>query len=264
MSSLRLIGSVGEPINPEAYMWYRENIGGDRCPVVDTWWQTETGSIMISPLPGVTSGKPGSAMTPIPGVARQRRGRRAARPSRTGSGGYLVLDRAVAVDAAHDLGRRRALHDTYWSRFQGVYFAGDGAKLDEDGDIWLLGRVDDVMNVSGHRLSTTEIESALVSHPEGGRGGGRRRQRRDERAGHRRVRHPARGAPATAVEDVVKELRDHVANEIGAIAKPKSIMVVPELPKTRSGKIMRRLLRDVAENRDVVTSRRSPTRPSWT
>jgi acetyl-CoA synthetase len=247
MSSLRLIGSVGEPINPEAYMWYRKEIGGDRCPVVDTWWQTETGMIMISPLPGVTSGKPGSAMKAIPGVSAlvvDDTGEAVEK----GSGGYLVLTEPWPSMLRTIWGDDQRYKDTYWSRFPGVYFAGDGAKLDEEGDVWLLGRVDDVMNVSGHRLSTTEIESALVSHPkvaEAAVVGAN-----DEMSGQAVVAFVIlRESAGDGGEGVVKELRDHVASEIGAIAKPKSIMVVPELPKTRSGKIMRRLLRDVAENR---------------
>ena len=252
LSSLRLMGSVGEPINPEAYMWYRKEIGGDRCPVVDTWWQTETGMIMISPLPGVTSGKPGSAMKAIPGISAQVVDD-AGEPVEKGSGGYLVLTEPWPSMLRTIYGDDQRYKDTYWSRFPNVYFAGDGAKLDEDGDVWLLGRVDDVMNVSGHRLSTTEIESALVSHPkvaEAAVVGAN-----DEMSGQAVVafvilrENAGDGGP-----DVVKELRDHVAKEIGAIAKPKSIMVVPELPKTRSGKIMRRLLRDVAENRPAGDS----------
>ncbi len=247
MSSLRVIGSVGEPINPEAYVWYRQTIGGGRCPVVDTWWQTETGMIMISPLPGVTSGKPGSAMTQIPGISAQVVDDTGT-PVAKGSGGYLVLTEPWPAMLRTIWGDDQRYKDTYWSRFPGVYFAGDGAKLDDDGDIWLLGRVDDVMNVSGHRLSTTEIESALVSHP------------KVAEAAVVGANDPDTGQAVNAFvilresagdggEGVVKELRDHVAKEIGPIAKPKSIMVVPELPKTRSGKIMRRLLRDVAENR---------------
>jgi acetyl-CoA synthetase len=249
MSSLRLIGSVGEPINPEAYIWYRESIGGGRCPVVDTWWQTETGSILISPLPGVTAGKPGSAMTPLPGISAEVVDD-SGNPVPNGSGGYLVLTEPWPSMLRTIWGDDERYLSTYWSRFDGKYFAGDGAKLDEDGDIWLLGRVDDVMNVSGHRLSTTEIESALVSHPKVA-----------EAAVVGATDATTGQAPAAFVilreaagdggEDVIKELRDHVAKEIGGIAKPKSIMVVPELPKTRSGKIMRRLLRDVAENRET-------------
>ncbi len=247
LSSLRLLGSVGEPINPEAYMWYRKAIGGDRCPVVDTWWQTETGSIMISPLPGVTSGKPGSAMTPIPGVVAEVVDD-AGNAVPNGSGGYLVLTEPWPAMLRTLWGDDERYKETYWSRFPGRYFAGDGAKLDDDGDIWLLGRVDDVMNVSGHRLSTTEIESALVSHPkvaEAAVVGAN-----DETTGQAVVAFVIlRESAGDGGADVVKELRSHVSNEIGPIARPRSIMVVPELPKTRSGKIMRRLLKDVAEDR---------------
>ncbi len=249
MSSLRVIGSVGEPINPEAYVWYRSEIGGDRAPVVDTWWQTETGMIMISPLPGVTSGKPGSAMKTIPGVEALVVDE-AGKAVEPGSGGYLVLTEPWPSMLRTLWGDDERFKETYWSRFPGVYFAGDGAKLDEDGDIWLLGRVDDVMNVSGHRLSTTEIESALVSHPkvaEAAVVGAN-----DATTGQAVVAFVIlRESAGDGGEDVVTELRTHVAKEIGAIAKPKSIMVVPELPKTRSGKIMRRLLKDVAENRET-------------
>ncbi len=254
MSSLRVIGSVGEPINPEAYIWYRKEIGGDRAPVVDTWWQTETGMIMISPLPGVTAGKPGSAMKTIPGVEALVIDD-AGEAVKPGSGGYLVLTEPWPSMLRTIWGDDERFKETYWSRFPGVYFAGDGAKLDDDGDIWLLGRVDDVMNVSGHRLSTTEIESALVSHPkvaEAAVVGAN-----DEMTGQAPVAFVIlRESAGDGGADVVAELRNHVAKEIGAIAKPRSIMVVPELPKTRSGKIMRRLLRDVAENRptgDVTT-----------
>jgi acetyl-CoA synthetase len=253
-SSLRLLGSVGEPINPEAWMWYREHIGEDRCPIVDTWWQTETGAIMISPLPGVTATKPGSAQLPLPGVSAKvvdDTGTEVAK----GGGGYLVLDQPWPAMLRGIWGDDERYRDTYWSRFadQGFYFAGDGAKYDADGDIWLLGRVDDVMNVSGHRISTTEVESALVSHPtvaEAAVVGAT-----DPTTGQGIVafvilrggvaQDEAKGA------DAIKALRDHVAKEIGPIAKPRQIMVVPELPKTRSGKIMRRLLRDVAENRQI-------------
>ncbi len=249
LSSLRLLGSVGEPINPEAYMWYRKEIGGDRCPVVDTWWQTETGMIMISPLPGVTSAKPGSAMKAIPGVGA-RVVDDAGKGVAPGSGGYLVLTEPWPAMLRTLWGDDQRYRDTYWSRFPGLYFAGDGAKLDEDGDIWLLGRIDDVMNVSGHRLSTTEIESALVSHPkvaEAAVVGATDATSGQAVAAFVILRESAGDGGA----DVVAELRAHVAKEIGAIAKPKSIMVVPELPKTRSGKIMRRLLRDVAEDRET-------------
>ena len=251
MSSLRLLGSVGEPINPEAYVWYRETIGGGRCPVVDTWWQTETGQIMISPLPGVTAGKPGSAMTPLPGISAE-----VVTEDGTvvgnGSGGYLVLTEPWPAMLRTIWGDDDRYRDTYWSRYsqKGWYFAGDGAKKDEDGDLWLLGRVDDVMNVSGHRLSTTEIESALVSHPmvaEAAVVGAT-----DATTGQAPVAFVIlRESAGDGGEDIVADLRNHVAKEIGAIAKPHKIMVVPELPKTRSGKIMRRLLRDIAEHREI-------------
>ncbi|GAA4363368.1 acetate--CoA ligase [Nocardioides caricicola] len=251
MSSLRILGSVGEPINPEAYVWYRHVIGGDRTPVVDTWWQTETGAIMISPLPGVTAGKPGSAMTAIPGVSAEvvdNDGK--AVPN--GSGGYLVLTEPWPSMLRTIWGDDERFKDTYWSRFRehGFYFAGDGAKKDEDGDIWVLGRVDDVMNVSGHRLSTTEIESALVSHPkvaEAAVVGAK-----DEDTGQAVCAFVIlREEAGDGGEDIVSELRTHVRKEIGPIATPRQIMIVPELPKTRSGKIMRRLLKDVAEHREV-------------
>ncbi|WP_020577105.1 acetate--CoA ligase [Actinopolymorpha alba] len=249
MSSLRVLGSVGEPINPEAYVWYRTHIGGDRAPVVDTWWQTETGAIMITPLPGVTSGKPGAAMTPLPGISAEVVDD-AGNPVANGSGGYLVLTEPWPSMLRTLWGDDQRYVDTYWSRFEGRYFAGDGAKKDEDGDIWLLGRVDDVMNVSGHRLSTTEIESALVSHPkvaEAAVVGAA-----DATTGQAVVAFVIlRGSAANGGPDVAKELRNHVASEIGPIAKPRQILVVEELPKTRSGKIMRRLLRDVAENREL-------------
>jgi acetyl-CoA synthetase len=252
LSSLRLLGSVGEPINPEAYIWYRENIGGSKAPIVDTWWQTETGMIMISPLPGVTAGKPGSAMTPLPGVGADVVDD-LGKSVPNGSGGYLVLTEPWPAMLRTLWGDDQRFRDTYWSRFPGLYFAGDGAKKDEDGDLWMLGRVDDVMNISGHRLSTTEIESALVSHPkvaEAAVVGAA-----DEMTGQAIVAFVIlRESAGTGGEEVVTELRNHVAKEIGAIAKPRSIMVVPELPKTRSGKIMRRLLQDVAEHREVGDS----------
>ncbi len=248
LSSLRLIGSVGEPINPEAYIWYRETIGGNRCPVVDTWWQTETGMIMVSPLPGVTAGKPGSAMRAIPGISAlvvDDDGNAVEK----GSGGYLTLTEPWPAMLRTLWGDDERYKEVYWSRFPGKYFAGDGAKLDEDGDVWLLGRVDDVMNVSGHRLSTTEIESALVSHPmvaEAAVVGAADATTGQSIEAFVILRESAGGGG----DDVATELRNHVAKEIGAIAKPRSIMVVPDLPKTRSGKIMRRLLKDVAENRE--------------
>jgi acetyl-CoA synthetase len=254
LSSLRLLGSVGEPINPEAWIWYRSVIGGDRCPVVDTWWQTETGAIMISPLPGVTATKPGSAMTALPGVGADVVDQDGTSVP-NGGGGILVLTEPWPSMTRGIWGDPARFRQTYWERFasQGFYLAGDGAKKDDDGDLWLLGRIDDVMNVSGHRISTTEVESALVSHPsvaEAAVVGAT-----DPTTGQAIVAFVIlRGsAPAT---DIAGALRDHVAKEIGPIAKPRQIMVVPELPKTRSGKIMRRLLRDVAENRrlgDVTT-----------
>jgi len=250
LSTLRLLGSVGEPINPEAWIWYRNVIGGGNCPIVDTWWQTETGGIMISPLPGVTATKPGSAMRPIPGISAKVVDDNGV-PVPNGHGGYLILDKPWPGMLRGVWGEAERYKETYWSRFDGIYFAGDGAKLDEDGAIWLLGRVDDVMNVSGHRISTTEVESALVSHEavaEAAVVGAA-----DALTGQGIVAFVIlRGGVEHAEGEVlIKELRNHVAKEIGAIAKPRQIMVVNELPKTRSGKIMRRLLKDVAENRTV-------------
>jgi acetyl-CoA synthetase len=249
LSSLKIIGSVGEPINPEAYIWYRTNIGHDTTPVVDTWWQTETGSLMISPLPGVTAGKPGAAMTALPGIAADVvDGDGKSVPN--GSGGYLVITEPWPSMLRTIWGDDERYKSTYWSRFPGLYFAGDGAKKDEDGDIWLLGRVDDVMNVSGHRLSTTEIESALVSNSKVAEAAVTAAS--DETTGQAIVAFVILRAEAgDGGEHIVKELRDHVAKEIGPIAKPRQIFIVAELPKTRSGKIMRRLLKDVAENRPV-------------
>jgi acetyl-CoA synthetase len=253
LNSLRLLGSVGEPINPEAWMWYREIVGGNRCPIVDTWWQTETGAIMISPLPGVTATKPGSAMRPLPGISGKVVDDNAKEVG-LGHGGYLILDKPWPAMLRGIWGEDERYKETYWSRFDGVYFAGDGAKIDTDGAIWLLGRVDDVMNVSGHRISTTEVESALVSHEavaEAAVVGAA-----DEMTGQGIVAFVILrgGIPNVGGEELIKELRAHVAKEIGAIAKPRQIVVVQELPKTRSGKIMRRLLKDVAENRAVGDS----------
>jgi acetyl-CoA synthetase len=244
LSSLRLLGSVGEPINPEAWMWYHEHIGHARCPIVDTWWQTETGGIMISPLPGVTTTKPGSATHPVPGVSAEvvdDSGRVVTR-----GGGYLTLTQPWPGMLRGIWGDPERYKQTYWNRFEGRYFAGDGAKLDEDGYLWLLGRVDDVMNVSGHRISTTEVESALVSHPsvaEAAVVGAN-----DATTGQAIIAYVTLRGGLSVDE---KSLRDHVAKEIGAIAKPKTIYFTPDLPKTRSGKIMRRLLRDVAEGRNL-------------
>jgi acetyl-CoA synthetase len=228
-------------------------IGGDRTPIVDTWWQTETGAIMISPLPGVTETKPGSAQTPLPGIAADVVDD-TGKPVPDGSGGYLVLTEPWPGMLRTIWGDEQRYVDTYWSRFPGMYFAGDGAKKDEDGDIWLLGRVDDVMNVSGHRISTTEVESALVSHPtvaEAAVVGAS-----DPTTGQGVVafvilRGDAGGDASAGAAQVAAELRAHVGKEIGPIARPRQILVVAELPKTRSGKIMRRLLRDIAEKRDL-------------
>ncbi len=244
LSSLRVLGSVGEPINPEAWMWYRENIGGGACPVVDTWWQTETGGIMISPLPGATTTKPGSATFPLPGINAEVVDDEGHRVDQ--GGGYLTLTKPWPGMLRGIWGDPQRYFDTYWSRYEGRYFAGDGCKLDEEGYLWLLGRVDDVMNVSGHRISTTEVESALVSHPavaEAAVVGAL-----DDTTGQAIIAYVTlRGG-----HDVdIAELRNHVATEIGAIAKPKTIYFTNDLPKTRSGKIMRRLLRDVAEGRNL-------------
>jgi len=250
LSSLRLLGSVGEPINPEAWMWYREVIGANNCPIVDTWWQTETGAIMISPLPGVTATKPGSAMKALPGISAKVVDDNGV-PVPNGHGGFLILDQPWPSMLRGVWGEDERYKETYWSRFKGIYFAGDGAKLDADGATWLMGRVDDVMNISGHRISTTEVESALVSHEavaEAAVVGAA-----DEMTGQGIVAFVILrgGIPNVGGEELVKELRAHVTKEIGAIARPRQIMVVAELPKTRSGKIMRRLLKDVAENRAV-------------
>ena len=244
LSSLRVIGSVGEPINPEAWMWYHENIGQGRCPVVDTWWQTETGGIMISPLPGVTTTKPGSATFPLPGIGAEVVDEKGNIITR--GGGYLTLTHPWPGMLRGIWGDPERFQETYWSKFPGRYFAGDGAKLDDDGYLWLLGRVDDVMNVSGHRISTTEVESALVSHPsvaEAAVVGAN-----DATTGQAIIAYVTLRGGASVSEN---DLRNHVAKEIGAIAKPKAIFFTPDLPKTRSGKIMRRLLRDVAEGRNL-------------
>jgi acetyl-CoA synthetase len=244
MSTLRLLGSVGEPINPEAWMWYRDTIGRGECPVVDTWWQTETGGIMISPLPGATTLKPGSATFPVPGISAEVVDDAGNRVEH--GGGYLTLTRPWPGMLRGIWNDPERYQETYWSRFEGRYFAGDGAKLDSEGYLWLLGRVDDVMNISGHRISTTEVESALVSHPavaEAAVVGAN-----DPTTGQAIIAYVTLRGGYEADET---ELRNHVAKEIGAIAKPKMIYFTPELPKTRSGKIMRRLLRDVAEGRNL-------------
>jgi acetyl-CoA synthetase len=252
LSTIRVLGSVGEPINPEAWMWYRKVIGGGHAPIVDTWWQTETGAIMISPLPGITTLKPGSAQIPLPGIEVKILDDEGAELDR-GHAGLLTITEPWPSMLRGIWGDPERFVETYWSKFDGIYFAGDGAKWDEEGDLWLLGRVDDVMNVSGHRLSTAEIESALVSHEfvaEAAVVGAK-----DETTGQAVVafvilrQNQLDNAGSDA--DVSKILRDHVSKEIGPIARPRTIMVVAELPKTRSGKIMRRLLRDVAEDRPI-------------
>jgi acetyl-CoA synthetase len=246
LSTLRLLGSVGEPINPEAWLWYHKYIGGGRCPVVDTWWQTETGAILIAPLPGITTLKPGSATRPLPGVAADvvdEQGNSVP----PGGGGYLVLKKPWPSMLRGLYKEPERYEETYWSRFPGMYFPGDGAKRDDDGYYWLLGRVDDVMNVSGHRISTMEVESALVS---------------DQRVAEAAVIGQQNDLTGEAIfafvilrgetepaPDLGEELRQYVGRKIGAIARPKQIMFTPELPKTRSGKIMRRLLRDIANDR---------------
>ncbi|HJT36884.1 MAG TPA: acetate--CoA ligase [Actinomycetota bacterium] len=253
LSSLRLLGSVGEPINPEAWMWYYRVIGGERCPVVDTWWQTETGAIMITPLPGLTTLKPGSATKPFPGVFPEIVDD-SGRPVGPGGGGYLTITKPWPSMLRGIWGDPERYKDTYWSRFPGRYFAGDGCRVDADGDFWFMGRVDDVMNVAGHRISTTEVESALVDHPavaEAAVVG-----KTDAQTGQAIFAYAIVRAGIDATPELGEQLREHVADKIGKIARPKQIVFTPELPKTRSGKIMRRLLRDVAEERtlgDVTT-----------
>ncbi|MBM3677526.1 MAG: acetate--CoA ligase [Actinobacteria bacterium] len=256
-SSLRLLGSVGEPINPEAWMWYHRHIGGERCPIVDTWWQTETGMILITPLPGITTAKPGSATKPFPGVKAAIVNEQGGRVEQ--GGGYLVLERPWPSMTRGIFGDDARFKATYWERFPGLYFAGDGARVDADGDFWLLGRVDDVMNVSGHRISTIEVESALVDHPsvaEAAVCG-----RADALTGQAIVAFVTLKTGHDGSIEMLETLRSHVAAKIGAIAKPANIVFTPELPKTRSGKIMRRLLRDVAENRPLgdTTTLADPT-----
>jgi acetyl-CoA synthetase len=254
MSSLRVLGTVGEPINPEAWLWYHRNIGGSRCPVVDTWWQTETGMILITPLPGVTTLRPGSATRPFPGVAAKVVDAEGKDVADGAGGGYLVLTRPWPAMLRGIYKDPERYQSTYWSRFPGMYFAGDGCKVDSDGYYWLLGRVDDVMKVSGHRISTIEVESALVDHQavaEAAVVG-----RSDPITGEAIFAFVILKANREPSDALAAELREHVATKIGAIARPKMVMFTPELPKTRSGKIMRRLLRDIAEHRplgDVTT-----------
>ena len=247
LSSLRVLGTVGEPINPEAWMWYHEYIGGGSCPIVDTWWQTETGGHMVSPMPGVTTTKPGSACHAIPGVFAELVDD-AGNPVERG-GGYLTIIRPWPSMLRGIWGDPERYHDTYWSRFEGRYFAGDGAKVGDDGYLWLLGRVDDVMNVSGHRISTAEVESALVDHPavaEAAVVGAT-----DATTGQAIIGYVILRGGNEATPELGEEVRRHVATKLGPIARPKAVFLVPDLPKTRSGKIMRRLLRDVAEGRDL-------------
>jgi acetyl-CoA synthetase len=258
LTSLRLLGSVGEPINPEAWIWYREHVGGDRTPIVDTWWQTETGMVMITPLPGVTTTKPGSATRPFPGVDAgvfDEQGNEVG----PGGGGYLVLKRPWPSMLRGIFKDPKRYEETYWSKYDKTYFAGDGARIDRDGDFWLLGRVDDVMNVSGHRISTIEVESALVDHHDVAEAAVT--SRKDPLTGEAIVAYVTLKSSAEPSVEKLQELRDHVAAKIGPIAKPSNIVFTPELPKTRSGKIMRRLLRDVAENRPLgdTTTLADPT-----
>jgi acetyl-CoA synthetase len=248
LSSLRVLGSVGEPINPEAWIWYHENIGSSNCPIVDTWWQTETGSIMISPLPGVTTTKPGSATKAMPGISAEIVDQEGNRVS-LGGGGFLTITKPWPAMLRSIYGDDDRYVSTYWSQYPGRYFAGDGAKIDDDGYLWILGRVDDVMNISGHRISTMEVESALVSHPavaESAVVGAT-----DSLTGQAIVAFVTLRGGFEESDDLNDELRKHVAIKIGPIAKPKSIIFTPDLPKTRSGKIMRRLLRDISDNRDL-------------
>jgi acetyl-CoA synthetase len=248
LSSLRLLGTVGEPINPEAWVWYHEHIGGGRCPVVDTWWQTETGMILITPLPGVTTLKPGSATKPFPGVdaaVYDERGHDVP----PGAGGYLVLRRPWPAMLRGIYNDPKRFEKTYWSKYKDTYFVGDGARIDEDGDFWLMGRVDDVMNVSGHRISTIEVESALVDHPKVAEAAVCGRN--DAQTGQAIVAFVTLKGNEEGDEATLRELREHVGRKIGKFAAPANIVFTPELPKTRSGKIMRRLLRDVADNRPL-------------
>ena len=248
-----MLGTVGEPINPEAWMWYHENIGNESCAIVDTWWQTETGSIMITPLPGITSTKPGSACGPMPGidaVVVDENGNEVSK----GEGGYLAIKTPWPSMLRTVFGDEKRYIDTYWSKYDGMYFAGDGAKYDDDGYFWLLGRVDDVMNISGHRISTAEVESALVAHESVAEAAVIGRA--DEISGEAIAAFVTLIGGFEGNEDLISTLRQHVSDKIGPIAKPKSIVITNDLPKTRSGKIMRRLLKDISEERklgDVTT-----------
>src|SRR6184192_2739960 len=249
LSSLRLLGTVGEPINPEAWRWYHKTIGGGRCPIVDTWWQTETGMILITPLPGVTTTKPGSATHPFPGIAAEVVDEKG-RPVPVGKGGYLVISKpwpAMLMTLYRDPDRYRQV---YWSQVPGKYFTGDGARIDEDGYFWLMGRIDDVVNVAGHRLGTMEIESALVSHPKVAEAAVVGRP--DELKGSALVCFVTPRSGSAADEALRTELKGHVVKEIGALARPDDIRFTEALPKTRSGKIMSRLLRDIAAGKETV------------
>ena len=249
LSSLRLLGTVGEPINPEAWMWYREFIGKNRCPIVDTWWQTETGSIMITPIPGATSTKPGSATFPFPGVEADVM-TRDGKPVEVGQGGYLVIKRPWPSMLRTIWGDDERYKQQYWSQIEGIYFAGDGARRDADGYFWIMGRIDDVINVSGHRLGTAEIESALVSHSAVAEAAVVARP--DDLKGSAVVAFVTLEGTQTPSDELNQELREHVVKEIGALARPDEIRFTDALPKTRSGKIMRRLLREIATSGSVV------------
>jgi acetyl-CoA synthetase len=248
MTSLRLLGSVGEPINPEAWMWYREHIGGNRCPIVDTWWQTETGGIMISPLPGISTTKPGSATHPLPGVGADIVND-AGESVPLGGGGYIVLTRPWPGMLRGIWGDDERYKETYWSKFTNMYLAGDGCRRDTDGNYWFMGRIDDVMNVSGHRISTTEVESALVENPKVAEAAVCGKL--DDVTGQAIYAFVTLRGGAVGSPELADELRDFVAKKLGKFTRPKYITFTPELPKTRSGKIMRRLLRDIAEGRTL-------------
>jgi acetyl-CoA synthetase len=245
LSKLRLLGTVGEPINPEAWIWYHEKIGGSSCPIVDTWWQTETGSIMITPLPGITETKPGTATSPFPGIEAtilNEAGEEA-------SAGYLAITSPWPSMIRTVWGDDQRFRQTYWSKWDGIYFTGDGAKRDEDGYFWILGRVDDVLSVAGHRIGTMEVESALVDHPavaEAAVVGKSHEIKGQSIAAFVTLKD---GHPGT--DELLTEVREHVRHKIGAIAKPDVVIFTADLPKTRSGKIMRRLLRDIAEGQTV-------------
>jgi acetyl-CoA synthetase len=262
LSSLRLLGSVGEPINPEAWMWYHRNIGGERCPIVDTWWQTETGAIMITPLPGIVATKPGSATKPFPGIEARILNQQG-QPVEVG-GGYLAITEPWPSMLRGIWGDPERYEKQYWAKWPGIYFTGDGARVDADGYFWLLGRVDDVMNVAGHRIGTMEVESALVDHPaiaEAAVVGINHEIKGTAIAAFVIVKSSAAEAAKNNLAAFEQELKQHVSDKIGAIARPEKILLTSDLPKTRSGKIMRRLLRDIAEGRALgdVTTLADPT-----